>query len=95
MLHSSFSCPIYCEKEIILGLYLHQVVVGPTQNQEAMVPGKGTIGFGLMAVNDWTVVDAPTATATIVARAKGMHVQADQANKGMFTYLTIVFEDAR
>ena len=94
--YPSFSCPTVCEKEINLRVYLHQVVEGPTQNQASMVNSTRALSFGTMAVNDWTILVAPNPTATIIARAKGMHVQADQANvAGWFTYLSIVFQDAR
>lgn len=78
-------------------LYLHQVVQGqPNQNQAAMVPSSNPAGFGTIAVNDWTVIDGPNPNnAKIVARAKGMHVQADQANAGWYTSFLMVFEDGR
>ncbi|XBJ06658.1 hypothetical protein VPH35_012291 [Triticum aestivum] len=49
--------------------------------------------FGLTSVTDWTVIDGQNpATATIVARTKGMQVQADIAGPGWFNYFSMVFE---
>ena len=87
---------VLCQNEVNMKLYLHQVVQGqPNQNQVAIVPSSQPAGFGTIAVNDWTVIDGPNPNAKIVARAKGMHIQADQANAGWYTSLLIIFEDGR
>ncbi|CAL4903576.1 unnamed protein product [Urochloa decumbens] len=86
---------VLCQNEVNMKLYLHQVVQGPNQNQVAVVPSSQPAGFGTIAVNDWTVIDGPNPSANIVARAKGMHIQADQANVGWYTSLLIIFEDGR
>ncbi|OEL25653.1 hypothetical protein BAE44_0013329 [Dichanthelium oligosanthes] len=86
---------VLCQNEVNMKLYLHQVVQGPNKNQEAMVPSSHPLGFGTVAVNDWTVIDGPNPNAKIVARAKGMHIMADQAGAGWYTSLLIIFEDGR
>ncbi|KAF7090985.1 hypothetical protein CFC21_093655 [Triticum aestivum] len=96
MADPSFVCPILpCEREISLRLYLHQVIDGPDHNQVVTVSSRHPAWFGTTAVIDWTVTDAPQRGATIVARAKGMQVQADVEGPGWFHYFTMVFEDPR
>ncbi|VAH00302.1 unnamed protein product [Triticum turgidum subsp. durum] len=74
-------------------LYLHQIAAGPGINQVAIVTSSKPSEFGLTAVTDWTVIDGPNpASATIVARTKGMQVQADVAGPGWFNYFSMVFE---
>uniref|UniRef100_A0ACD5UX37 Uncharacterized protein n=1 Tax=Avena sativa TaxID=4498 RepID=A0ACD5UX37_AVESA len=51
--------------------------------------------FGQIAVGDWPVLVAPEATAAIVARAKGIHVQTDRGAATWFTSLSILFSDTR
>ena len=96
MASPSLSCVIPCESEINLRLYLHQIAAGSGTNQVAIVASSQPAGFGTTAVNDWTVIDGSNpGTATIVARTKGMHVQADVGGPGWFNYFSMVFEDAR
>jgi hypothetical protein len=96
MADPSFLCPIVpCEREINLRLYLHQVIDGPDHNQVVTVNSGHRSWFGTTAVIDWTVIDAPEPDATIVARAKGMQVQADLDGPGWFHYFSMVFEDPR
>jgi hypothetical protein len=53
-------------------------------------------GFGSIAANDWTILDSPLPTANIVARAKGMQIQVDQAaGTDWQCYFSIAFQDAR
>uniref|UniRef100_A0ACD5XG61 Uncharacterized protein n=1 Tax=Avena sativa TaxID=4498 RepID=A0ACD5XG61_AVESA len=96
MADPSFMCPIVpCEREINLRLYLHQVVDGPDHNQVVTVNSGHRSWFGTTTVIDWTVIDAPEPDATIVARAKGMQVQADLEGPGWFHYISMVFQDPR
>ncbi|XP_051220833.1 pterocarpan synthase 1 [Lolium perenne] len=96
MADPSFMCPIVpCEREINLRLYLHQVIDGPDHNQVVTVNSGHRSWFGTTAVIDWTVTDAPEPDATIVARAKGMQVQADLDGPGWFHYFSMVFQDPR
>jgi hypothetical protein len=88
----SLSCPVYCENETNLRLYLHRL---DEQDQTIAAPSKQDGQFGLIVVNDWAVVDTPTPGATIVARGQGMQVKASVADAGWFNYITIVFQDAR
>ena len=96
MADPSFMCPIVpCEREINLRLYLHQVIDGPDHNQIVTVSSGHRSWFGTTAVIDWAVTDAPERDATIVARAKGMQVQADLGGPGWFHYFSMVFQDTR
>ncbi|KAF6992625.1 hypothetical protein CFC21_009601 [Triticum aestivum] len=93
MASASLSCVLQCESEVNMRLYLHQIAAGPGINQVAIVTSSKPSEFGLTAVTDWTVIDGPNpATATIVARTKGMQVQADVAGPGWFNYFSMVFE---
>uniref|UniRef100_M8BDW8 Dirigent protein n=1 Tax=Aegilops tauschii TaxID=37682 RepID=M8BDW8_AEGTA len=87
MASASLSCVLQCESEVNMRLYLHQIAAGPGINQVAIVTSSKPSEFGLTAVTDWTVIDGPNpATATIVARTKGMQVQADVAGPGWVKY---------
>ncbi|KAL6642449.1 hypothetical protein ACP70R_020630 [Stipagrostis hirtigluma subsp. patula] len=86
---------VLCQNEISMKLYLYQVVEGPKKNQEAMVNSAHPGGFGTIAVNDWTVIDAPNPDSKTVARAKGTHYMADKASSGWNFSILILFEDDR
>ncbi|XP_044953299.1 dirigent protein 4-like [Hordeum vulgare subsp. vulgare] len=93
MASASLSCVLQCESEVNLHLYLHQIASGPGTNQVVIVTSSKASDFGLTSVTDWAVIDGPNpATATIVARTKGMQVQADVAGPGWFNYFSMVFE---
>jgi hypothetical protein len=98
MPYSSLSCPTPCECEINLQLYLHQIVQGePDHNQVVVIspPIPEPEGFGTLVVVDWTVIDAIRPNANIIARAKGMVVQASIGVSGSwFNYFSVVFQDA-
>ncbi|XBJ13931.1 hypothetical protein VPH35_006041 [Triticum aestivum] len=85
MAHPFFACPTRCESEIKMQMYLHQVVSGPTHNQE----------FGRTVAFDYTLLDAPAPDAKIIGRAKGTHVQADQVNAGDFSHFSMIFQQGR
>jgi hypothetical protein len=98
MPYSSLSCPTPCECELNLQLYLHQIVQGePDHNQVVVIspPIPEPEGFGTLVVVDWTVIDAIRPNANIIARAKGMVVQASIGVSGSwFNYFSVVFQDA-
>ncbi|XP_051220834.1 dirigent protein 8-like [Lolium perenne] len=100
MPYPSLSCPATpCECELNLQLYLHQIVQGQPNHNQIVVTGPPVpepAGFGTLVVIDWTVIDAIQPNATIVARAKGMAVQASIGVSGSwFNYFSLVFENAR
>jgi hypothetical protein len=50
----------------------------------------------MIVINDWPIYDGPDFnTSTIVAHARGMHVQVDQVNNTWYTSMNIEFVDAR
>ncbi|KAL5224870.1 hypothetical protein ABZP36_011509 [Zizania latifolia] len=81
--------------EITMQLFLHQVWGGPNHNQETMVPSSHPGSFGAIVINDWPIHDALDPNATVVAHARGMHVQVDQANTTWYTSMNIEFVDDR
>ncbi|KAM3188781.1 hypothetical protein ACQJBY_067631 [Aegilops geniculata] len=86
-------CKSSCEKEINLSLYLHQISAGPNHNQEQIVVSSFANGFGTTGVNDWPLLDAPQPDGNIIARAKGLHIQANQAGHGWFSPFSMVFQE--
>jgi hypothetical protein len=70
-------------------LYLHQIFQGqPTHNQVA--------GYGTLVIADWTVIDAIQPNANIIARTKGLQVQASIGiSSSWFNYFSMVFQNAR
>lgn len=93
--NTSFSCPIPCETELTLRLYLRRVVAGPSRDQEQIVASPYPQGFGQVVVNDWAILDAPESNATIIARGEGMQLQASRAGNRWFNYVSIVFKEDR
>ncbi|KAI4968522.1 hypothetical protein ZWY2020_045852 [Hordeum vulgare] len=90
-------CKTSCEEELNLSLYLHQVASGAAHNQEVILNPGFANSFGMVAVNDWTIHPAPDATSSIIARAKGMHMQATQSQangSAWFLSFSMVFEDS-
>ena len=91
-------CTSSCEEELNLSLYLHQVVTGATHNQEVILNPGFANSFGVIAVNDWTIHATNDSTGSIIARAKGMHLQATQNQANGFAWFLpfcVVFEDSR
>ncbi|XBJ13934.1 hypothetical protein VPH35_006044 [Triticum aestivum] len=93
--HPFFACPTHCESEIKMQMYLHQVVSGPTHNQEVVFKSTPPIEFGRTVAFDYTLLDAPAPDAKIIGRAKGTHVQADQVNAGDFSHFSMIFQQGR
>ena len=72
-------------------LYLRRIVSGPNKNQSTVIDGYGNTDFGLTSVNNWAIYDGAAEDAKLVARAKGMRMNAvDWCN-----FFTIVFEIER
>ena len=72
-------------------LYLRRIVSGPNKNQSTVIDGYGNTDFGLTSVNNWAIYDGAGQDAKLVARAKGMRMNAvDWCN-----FFTIVFEIER
>lgn len=75
---------------------MYQKPFGPNENQIISVtPPINKDGFGVMAVNDWTVREGRDLGSKVVARAQGIHVQCGQNNPRWHCSFTMVFEDAR
>ncbi|KAI4968525.1 hypothetical protein ZWY2020_045855 [Hordeum vulgare] len=90
-------CKSSCEEELNLSLYVHQVATESAHNQEVILNPGFANSFGEVAVNDWTIHAAPNATSSIIARAKGMHIQATQSQANGFAWFlpfSMVFEDS-
>ena len=76
-------------------LYLH-LVVGPNANQKTIIPTKpGESLFGITAVNNWAIVDAPDFKAKVVGHAQGIHVMADQPSVGYYNSFNLAFVEGR
>lgn len=60
-------------------------------------PGLGLpFGFGDVFVNDWVILDAPEPNANVIADARGINVNADQAaGVGYHSSLSLVFKSGR
>ncbi|XBJ13932.1 hypothetical protein VPH35_006042 [Triticum aestivum] len=87
-------CCLPCQKELNLVLYLHQVV-GPNANQKTIIPTKpGESLFGITAVNNWAIVDAPDFKAKVVGHAQGIHIMADQPSVGYYNSFNLAFKGA-
>jgi hypothetical protein len=52
-------------------------------------------GFGSMTVNDWLVTDGPSRDTKVVARAKGVHIQAGMDTHSYYVSFNMVFEEGR
>ena len=73
-------------------MYLYQISSGPGTNQVVTFKSTKSAGFGGTLINDWDVRDKPDFNKSgRIARATGMHFQADQAGPGWFFYSSFVF----
>ncbi|XBI51630.1 hypothetical protein VPH35_034118 [Triticum aestivum] len=81
---ATFTTALLCEscEEINLSLYLHQISAGPNHNQEQIVGSSFANGFGTTGSD-----------GNIIARAKGLHIQANQAGHGWFSPFSMVFQE--
>lgn len=86
-----------CEQEIRFpSSYLYQGNGKTNPNQYVIVPSSHAFGFGTIAANDWAILDAPQQGAKVIARARGMQIQVDQAaGNDWQCYFSIEFQDAR
>ncbi|KAL6630561.1 hypothetical protein ACP70R_028634 [Stipagrostis hirtigluma subsp. patula] len=88
--------PIMCalvQTELYMHLYMNQIASGtnPSPNQLVIIPQPG---FGLTAVNDWSLTEQPGATNPPVGHAKGFHMLASQGNVNWYISWNIIFEDS-
>ena len=97
--YQSGLCQEVKQKEHQFHLYMFQHVQSTPGggNQLVIVSPPNTVkGFGVTAANDWTICDGPVeSTANIVARARGLHIQAGKADTNWLFCYSIVFTDAR
>ncbi|KAF8673553.1 hypothetical protein HU200_048636 [Digitaria exilis] len=75
-------------------LFVHQVVHGPEQNQQVVVP-RSNPSFGLIAANDWTVFDGLGSGASLVGNAQGMHMLGSMTQDSWCIYFDLVFKNGR
>lgn len=86
------------QKEHCFLLYMNQRIEAyPDSNQKVIVNPTIPNLFGVVAVNDWTVLDGPgsSATAKIVARARGMQVGDGKSDQCWLLCHSIIFTDSR
>ncbi|CAL4984890.1 unnamed protein product [Urochloa decumbens] len=95
MVCPSFSCPDTCKDEINLSLYLRQASTPPNPNQEVIYQPEPPKTFGAVAIMDWTLLDAPVATAKVLGHAQGVHVMSDLARVLWYTSFNLVFQGDR
>ncbi|ONM02760.1 Jasmonate-induced protein [Zea mays] len=89
-------CPYTCENELNWRLYLKQVAgAGPDHNQEVIFRPQHASPFGVTAVQDWTLLDAPAPGAKVLGHAQGVHIMSDLASVGWFVSLNMVFQGDR
>ncbi|KAE8778652.1 Dirigent protein [Hordeum vulgare] len=69
-------------------LYLRQNTSGPNSNQTKLIDGDVGSEFGRTAVTNWAIHDGPSPGAKVVARARGLHVNAVDDHSSF----TMVFE---
>ncbi|KAE8778651.1 Dirigent protein [Hordeum vulgare] len=72
-------------------LYLRQNTSGPNSNQSKLIDGDVGSEFGRTAVTNWAIHDGPSLDAKVVARARGLHVNAVDDHSSF----TMVFESKR
>ncbi|KAL6622982.1 hypothetical protein ACP70R_019063 [Stipagrostis hirtigluma subsp. patula] len=73
-------------------VYLHHTVLGADHNQTTVVHGRDRNGFGGTVVNDWVVTDELGPDARVVARARGVHVQAGLDAKSYYVSFNMHFQ---
>ena len=57
-------------------LYLHRIRSGDKKNQYVVIDGVGATDICLTTINDWAIYDGVAPGAKLVARAKGIRVNA-------------------
>ncbi|PWZ19475.1 Dirigent protein 15 [Zea mays] len=88
-------CHRSCEQELRFPPYFFcQRGGGTNPNQNIIVPSSYPFGFGTIFANDYEILDAPQQGAKVIARARGMLIQVDQAaGNDWQCYFSIVFQD--
>lgn len=82
------------QQELRMTLFVHQVIHGPKQNQQVVVPLSNP-PFGLIAANDWTVFDGIGSGANLVGNAQGMHMLGSMTQDSWCIYFDLVFKNGR
>ncbi|XP_078149701.1 pterocarpan synthase 1-like [Carex rostrata] len=83
------------QNEANLHLYLKQIGAGPNPNQVIPVNSVLKNSFGMIAINDWDILEGPDPGSKVVARAQGIHVQCGQNKARWFVNFNMLFEDDR
>ncbi|KAF8700065.1 hypothetical protein HU200_034425 [Digitaria exilis] len=82
--------PVELQKqELRMTLFVHQVVRGPEQNQQVVVP-RSNPPFGLVVANDWTVFDGLGSGASLVGNAQGMHMLGSMTQDSWCIYFDLL-----
>lgn len=88
-------CTHRTEHELYARLYLHHDFLGERRSQHDVLSTEYKQGFGSMVVNDWVITDGPSRDTRVVARGKGVHIQAGMDSKNYYVSFNMVFEDGR
>ena len=85
------AAPVDNTKLDFQSLYLRRIISGPNKNQSTMIDRYGNTDFGFTSVNNWAIYDGASEDAKLVARVKGMRMNA----VNWCNFFTIVFEFER
>ncbi|KAM0897149.1 hypothetical protein ACQ4PT_022757 [Festuca glaucescens] len=89
-------CTPRTEHELYAHLYLHHTFIGQHKSQQDVVLSTELKkDFGSMVVNDWLITDGPSRDTKVVARAKGIHIQAGIDRLSYYVSFNMVFEEGR
>ncbi|XP_047043751.1 dirigent protein 11-like [Lolium rigidum] len=89
-------CTHRTEHELYARLYTHHAYLGHHMSRpQGMRLTEFKNGFGSMTVNDWLVTDGPSRDTKVVARAKGVHIQAGMDTHSYYVSFNMVFEEGR
>ncbi|KAM0897148.1 hypothetical protein ACQ4PT_022756 [Festuca glaucescens] len=88
-------CTPRTEHELYAHLYLHHTFIGQHKSQQDVLSTELKKDFGSMVVNDWLITDGPSRDTKVVARAKGIHIQAGIDRLSYYVSFNMVFEEGR
>ncbi|KAL6854374.1 hypothetical protein ACP4OV_019277 [Aristida adscensionis] len=84
------------ESEIRMTLYVDQVVDGPNRNQIVVTRVGENIGFGTIAVIDWTITNGQQGpSAMVIGRLQGLQVDAGHINPSWYMSMVLTFDTGR
>ncbi|TVU30711.1 hypothetical protein EJB05_22346, partial [Eragrostis curvula] len=89
------NCTPLRQNELHAHLFLHHTVLGANHNQASIAEPGHRNGFGSTIVNDWAVTDSLGPEARVVARARGIHIQAGLDTKSYYVSFNMIFDDGR